>query len=84
MKLELHDLHKRYGEAVALSGVTLTLTENISTLALIGPSGGGKSTLLRLIGGLETPDSGTVSINGAPIGDLLAHRRQRLQGIVLA
>jgi len=80
MNLELRDIHKIYGETVALESATLTLPERTGTLVLIGPSGGGKSTLLRLLGGLETPDSGTISIAGSPLGnrpaELLAYRRR--------
>lgn len=55
------------GETVtALSGVDLTITPG-SFISLIGPSGCGKSTLLRLIAGLIHPDSGTLSLDGAPI-----------------
>jgi polar amino acid transport system ATP-binding protein len=52
----------------------------VRTLVFIGPSGGGKSTLLRVIGGLEVPDSGRVVVNGTALGRdpraLLAHRRR--------
>ncbi|NTV90247.1 MAG: amino acid ABC transporter ATP-binding protein [Clostridiales bacterium] len=52
---------------------------DISTVAVIGPSGGGKSTLLRIIGGLLTPDTGTLAIAGKKVeyseSSLLEHRR---------
>ena len=61
-----------------LDGVSLDL-EKVHTLVLIGPSGGGKSTLLRIIAGLEYPDSGEVEINGERVvfqeEALLRHRR---------
>ncbi|MGD0812510.1 MAG: amino acid ABC transporter ATP-binding protein [Verrucomicrobiota bacterium] len=66
MKLALQQISKRFGIHPALDGVSLQL-EKVHTLALIGPSGGGKSTLLRIIAGLEHPDSGTVEINGERI-----------------
>ena len=79
MKLALQQLCKRFDAGhPALDGVSLRL-EKVHTLVLIGPSGGGKSTLLRIIAGLEHPDSGTVEINGERVifeqAPLLQHRR---------
>ncbi len=78
MKLSLAAIIKRFDGHVVLSEVTLAL-EKVHTLALIGPSGGGKSTLLRIIAGLEFPDSGAVEINGERVlfqeEALLRHRR---------
>lgn len=66
MKLEVTGLTKTYGATRALDGLTLPI-ETARVLVLIGPSGGGKSTLLRVLGGLEAPDSGNVAINGHPL-----------------
>ena len=78
MNLEVSKLTKRFGDQIALESVSLSVSE-VGTLALIGPSGGGKSTLLRILGGLAVPDSGDVRIWGDPLpsdpGSLLAHRR---------
>src|SRR4051812_14887601 len=63
MRLQIQHLSKRFGDHVALGGLSLGL-EKVHTLVLVGPSGGGKSTLLRIIAGLEFPDSGEVEING--------------------
>ncbi|MFM7181097.1 MAG: amino acid ABC transporter ATP-binding protein [Verrucomicrobiales bacterium] len=63
MRIELHGLSKRYGDARALDGVDYTSNGQNRILTLIGPSGGGKSTLLRVIGGLIPPDSGSVVLN---------------------
>ena len=63
MKLEVTGLTKCYGKTRAADGLSL-FVESARVLVLIGPSGGGKSTLLRVLGGLEIPDSGTVAING--------------------
>lgn len=63
MKLEVHNLVKCYGATRALDGLTLPVA-SARVLVLIGPSGGGKSTLLRVLGGLETADEGSVAING--------------------
>ena len=59
-------LTKTFGQHVALRDATLHV-EFAHTLALIGPSGGGKSTLMRVLAGLEYPDAGTVAINGQPV-----------------
>jgi polar amino acid transport system ATP-binding protein len=78
MKLRLHEISKRFGEHAVLDRVTLTL-EKVHTLVLIGPSGGGKSTLLRIIAGLEYPEAGKVEIDGETVvyneESLLKHRR---------
>lgn len=78
MKLRISQLSKSFGDHLVLNEVSLDL-EKVHTLVLIGPSGGGKSTLLRIIAGLEYPNSGEVEINGEPLsfqeGELLKHRR---------
>ena len=78
MKLKLQEISKRFDSHLVLDRVSLAL-EKVNTLVLIGPSGGGKSTLLRIVAGLEFPDSGTVEINDEPVAfreeDLLQHRR---------
>ena len=63
MRLEISGVTKCYGRHSALDRVTLVLPD-VHALALIGPSGGGKSTLLRIIAGLDTPDGGTVTVDG--------------------
>jgi sulfate/thiosulfate transport system ATP-binding protein len=63
MAIEARNVTKRFGEFVALDDVSVTVGDG-ALMALLGPSGGGKSTLLRIIAGLETPDSGSVSIGG--------------------
>ena len=78
MKLNLRDLVKQFGTHTVIDRVNLEL-EDAHCLALIGPSGGGKSTLLRLVAGLEYPTSGEVELNGRRIEyndeALLQHRR---------
>src|SRR4051812_42406536 len=63
MTIRVANVTKRFGEFYALDDVTVDIPSG-SLTALLGPSGGGKSTLLRVIAGLETPDSGTVEISG--------------------
>ena len=59
MSIVVDSVSKRFGDFVALDDVSLEVRDG-SLTALLGPSGGGKSTLLRVIAGLETPDSGRV------------------------
>jgi sulfate/thiosulfate transport system ATP-binding protein len=63
MSIAVENVSKRFGEYVALDDVSLEVPDG-SLTALLGPSGGGKSTLLRVIAGLESPDAGTVRISG--------------------
>ena len=59
-------LHKTFGSHMVLDGVSLSVNRG-ETLAVLGRSGTGKSVLLRIIIGLESPDSGSVCINGQDI-----------------
>jgi sulfate transport system ATP-binding protein len=74
MSIDITDVGKRFGDFVALEDINLTIPPGELT-ALLGPSGGGKSTLLRIIAGLETADSGTVMIEGQDATHLPAQKR---------
>ncbi|HEY7007839.1 MAG TPA: TOBE-like domain-containing protein [Jatrophihabitantaceae bacterium] len=74
MSIEANGISKRFGNFVALDDVDLAVGSGRLT-ALLGPSGGGKSTLLRIIGGLEAPDAGEVRIDGREITGVPAQRR---------
>ena len=64
--LELRNINKRFGDKQVLSHFSLTIPEK-QILAIVGPSGGGKTTLLRMLAGLETIDSGQIFYNGEPL-----------------
>ena len=59
--LQVQNLHKTYGVATILDGVSFVLNDG-ERLGLIGPNGGGKSTLLRCLAGQEHPDRGTITL----------------------
>ena len=63
MSIIVRDVGKSFGDFAALTDVSVEIPTG-SLTALLGPSGGGKSTLLRVIAGLESPDSGSVEIEG--------------------
>ena len=71
--LETKDLRKIYGsgdtEVRALDGVNLNV-ENGEFVAIVGTSGSGKSTLLHMLGGLDRPTSGSVTVDGKNIFEL--------------
>jgi sulfate transport system ATP-binding protein len=74
VSIHVESISKRFGGAVALDDVSLEV-ESGSLTALLGPSGGGKSTLLRIIAGLDTPDTGTVRIEGEDLTATPARHR---------
>ncbi|ERG88936.1 MAG: ABC-type antimicrobial peptide transport system, ATPase component [halophilic archaeon J07HX5] len=79
------DLRRTYqlGEPVhALDGVSLTLPEGSFT-AVMGPSGSGKSTLMNLVGCLDTPDEGSIAVDGQTVGALSATERAYLRGTTI-
>ena len=57
--LELRNISKKFGKKEILTNFSLTIPEK-QILAIVGPSGGGKTTLLRMLVGLETIDSGEI------------------------
>ncbi len=74
MSIEIAGINKRFGDFVALEDVSLNIPTGQLT-ALLGPSGGGKSTLLRIIAGLESADEGTVKIEGVEATHLPPQKR---------
>ena len=78
--LELKNINKKFGKKEILSNFSLTIPEK-QILAIVGPSGGGKTTLLRMLAGLETIDSGEIYYNGEslPLDEL---EKRNLLGFV--
>ncbi|HWJ67280.1 MAG TPA: TOBE-like domain-containing protein [Nocardioides sp.] len=74
MSIEVRGVSKTYGDFVALGDINVSLPTGQLT-ALLGPSGGGKSTLLRIIAGLESADSGSVEIEGTDATRLPPQKR---------
>ncbi len=74
MSIDVRGVSKRFGDFVALDDVSVSIPAGQLT-ALLGPSGGGKSTLLRIIAGLESADEGSVVIEGAEATHLPAQKR---------
>src|SRR5208283_3443259 len=75
LSIELKNVSKQFGGGVrALSGINFTVNDG-ELVALLGPSGGGKTTALRLIAGLDMPDEGGIFIRGAQVNGVPAQRR---------
>src|SRR4029078_1169791 len=74
MSIELKNLTKQFGEVAAVNNVTFAVQEG-ELMALLGPSGGGKTTVLRMIAGLEMPTSGDVLIRNQRVNDLSVQQR---------
>ncbi len=87
--IELSGIEKRFGDTLVLNGISLQFADN-SVTALVGPSGGGKSTLLRCINLLEIPSAGRLRIDdlemtfgeGTRLDRAAAQRLRRQTGMV--
>lgn len=75
MHIEIDGLNKSFGDHHVLKDLSLHL-ENTHSLVIVGPSGGGKTTLLRVIAGLEQANSGTLMVNGRRVGNEEKELRQ--------
>lgn len=72
--IRIEGVTKRFGSVVAVDDVSLSILEN-EFFALLGPSGCGKTTILRMLAGFETPDSGTITLDGRDLVGVPPFRR---------
>ncbi len=79
--ITLSNVHKRFGDLVVLDGVDFKVQRG-ETVALLGPSGTGKSVLLKHINGLLHPDAGTVNVDGMEVGHLKRNDLARLRSSI--
>ncbi len=79
--IKLDDVHKRFGDLVVLNGVDFVVEQG-ETVALLGPSGTGKSVLLKHINGLLHPDSGMVNVDGQDVPHLKRKDLARLRSTI--
>ncbi len=74
MSIELRNVSKRFGDVVAVDDVSFSVGDG-ELVALLGPSGGGKTTVLRMIAGLEMPSGGDLLIRGQRVNDVAVQQR---------
>src|SRR3984885_1731 len=74
MSIELKNITKTFGEVTAVNNVSFTVNEG-ELMGLLGPSGGGKTTVLRMIAGLEVPTDGDIFVNGVRVNDIPVQKR---------
>ncbi len=73
-EVELRNVTKTYGDTVALDGVSLTIPDG-AFVVLLGPTGAGKTTTLRMVSGLDQPDEGEVRMNGQSLNGMTPAQR---------
>src|SRR5579884_787837 len=74
ISIQIRQLTKKFGAATPLRAVDLDIGAG-ELFALLGPSGGGKTTLLRSLAGLQAPDEGQIFFDGEEVTRLAPHRR---------
>ncbi len=74
MHIEVRNISKKFGNHKAVSDVSFSINRG-KLIGLLGPSGGGKSTILRILAGLESPDTGDILINGKRVNDVAPQHR---------
>ena len=74
MSIELRSISKQFGGVAAVKDVSFSVRDG-ELVALLGPSGGGKTTVLRMIAGLEMPTDGDILIRGERVNDLSVQQR---------
>ncbi|MCU0783544.1 MAG: ABC transporter ATP-binding protein [Verrucomicrobia bacterium] len=74
MSIELKNVSKKFGEVAVVNNVSFSVNEG-ELMALLGPSGGGKTTVLRIIAGLEVPTGGDIFIRGRRVNDVSVQQR---------
>ncbi|MEI7729504.1 MAG: ABC transporter ATP-binding protein [Verrucomicrobiota bacterium] len=74
MSIQLKNISKRFGDVAAVSQINFEV-EDGELMALLGPSGGGKTTVLRMIAGLETPTEGDIFVHGQKVNDVPVQQR---------
>ena len=74
MSIELRNVSKKFGGVTAVNDINFSVKEG-ELVALLGPSGGGKTTVLRMISGLEMPTGGDIFIRGVRVNDISVQKR---------
>ncbi len=74
MSIEIKNVSKKFGAVAAVNNVSFSVKDG-ELVALLGPSGGGKTTVLRMIGGLEIPTEGDIFIRGQRVNDIQVQKR---------
>lgn len=79
--LELKQIEKSFGDRKIIDKLDLVIPEG-EILAIVGPSGGGKTTLLRMLAGLEKIDGGQLLLNGQPFDPMNLKQQEQVVGVV--
>ena len=79
--IELKNVNKSFGSKKVINNLDLVIPDG-QILAIVGPSGGGKTTLLRTLAGLETADSGTFLLDGNPFDPTSSKQQEQVVGVV--